>query len=212
MRIAFIAALAASLVAAAPSSADTVLTGTVGPGFSISLEDASGAAVSHLDAGTYTLLVHDLSDEHNFHLSGPGVNVSTDVTFVGDETFTITVGNGTYTFACDPHATRMHGLFTGGTTQPPTTTTPVPAAKPLALAVGPGRRLTAPARLAAGRYAISARDASTTDNLHLKGPGVDRRTGVAFTGQARWTVTLKAGTYRVASDAHRLLARTIVVR
>ncbi len=49
------------------------------------------------------------------------------------------------------------------------------------------------------------------DNLHLKGPGVDRKTGVAFKGQAHWTVTLKAGSYRVLSDAHRALARTIRV-
>jgi hypothetical protein len=55
------------------------------------------------------------------------------------------------------------------------------------------------------------RDASATDNLHLKGKGVDRKTGVAFKGVARWTVTLKAGTYRVSSDAHRTLARTIAV-
>jgi hypothetical protein len=213
MRILLIfAAFAVGLVAAAPTgAADGQLVGTVGPGFTIFLKDSSGAAVRHLDAGTYTLLVHDLSDEHNFHLTGPGVSAITDVEFVGDKTFTITVGDGTYNYVCDPHATRMHGLFTGGATPPPTTTTPAPAPKPLALRVGPGRSLAAPAKLAAGRYAITAKDSSATDNLHVKGPGVDRKTGVAFKGQARWTVTLKAGSYRVFSDAHPTLKRTIRV-
>jgi plastocyanin len=214
MRLALTAAVAAvCLVAAAPTgAADGQLVGSVGPGFGISLKDSSGAAVKHLDAGTYTLLVHDLSEEHNFHLSGPGVDVATDVIATGDQTFTITVTNGTYTFVCDAHSTVMHGSFTGGSTPPPTTTTtPTPAPKPLTLLVGPGRTLAAPAHLAKGRFAITVRDTSAGDNLHLKGPGVDRKTGVAFKGQAHWTVTLKAGSYRVFSDAHRTLTRTIRV-
>ena len=215
MRIALIAvAAAACLVAAGPTAADNIpLVGSVGPGFGISLKDSSGVAVRHLDSGTYTLLVHDLSEEHNFHLSGPGVDIATDVSFTGDQTFTITITNGTYNYVCDVHSATMHGLFTAGSTPPPsTTTTTTPSApKPLALRVGPGRNLATPARLADGRYAITVRDASATDNLHLKGPGVDRKTGVAFKGQVRWTVTLKAGAYRVSSDAHRMLARTIRV-
>jgi hypothetical protein len=215
MRILLLAAtiVLAGLIGVSSTGADNgQLVGSVGPGFGISLKDSSGVAVTHLAAGTYTLLVHDLSEEHNFHLSGPGVDVTTDVAFTGDQTFTITVTNGIYNYICDVHSTTMHGLFTGGTTPPPpTTTTPAPAAKPLTLRVGPGRTLTAPARLAKGRYAITVRDTSAADNLHLKGLGVDRKTGVAFKGQARWTVTLKAGTYRVSSDAHRSLTRTIRV-
>ncbi len=176
MRIALLAAvIAACLVAVAPTGADGgQLVGTVGPGFGIFLKDSSGAAVTHLDAGTYTLLVHDLSEEHNFHLTGPGVDVTADVAFIGDQT-------------------------------------PVPAPRPLTLRVGPGRTLAAPTHLAKGRYAITVRDASAADNLHLKGPGVDRKTGVAFKGVVHWTVTLKAGSYRVFSDAHRTLTRTIRV-
>ena len=215
MRAALIAAaFAFGLVAAAPTgAADGQLVGSVGPGFVISLKDANGADVTHLDPGTYTLLVHDLSDEHDFHLSGPGVDVATDVTFIGDKTFTITVKDGNYSYVCDPHSTRMHGEFTAGNPPPPTTTTTStpPAARPLALRVGPGRTLSAPAKLTAGRYAITVKDASAADNLHLKGAGVDRKTGVAFKGQTSWTVTLKAGSYRAFSDAHRTLARTIRV-
>jgi plastocyanin len=216
MRFALIAtALALGLVAAAPTgAADGQLVGSVGPGFGISVKDASGADVKHLDPGTYTLLVHDLSDEHNFHLSGPGVDVSTDVIFTGDKTFTITVKNGTYNFVCDAHPSRMLGSFTAGDAPPPpttTTTNPPPVVRSLTLRVGPGRTLTVPTKLAAGRYAITAKDGTAADNLHLKGPGVDRKTGVAFKGQVRWTVTLRPGNYRVYSDAHRTLARTIRV-
>ncbi len=213
MRTALLAVVgAACLIAASPTGADNgQLVGTVGPGFGIFLKDSSGAAVTHLAAGTYTLLVHDLSEEHNFHLTGPGVDVTTDVVFTGDQTFTITVSDGTYNYICDVHSSTMHGRFTGGSTPPPTTTTPTSAPMPLTLRVGPGRTLTAPARVAKGRYAITVRDASAADNLHLKGAGVDRKTAVAFKGTARWTVTLKAGSYRVFSDAHPTLARTIRV-
>jgi hypothetical protein len=107
----------------------------------------------------------------------------------------------------------MHGAFAGGTaTLPPPPPPPAPAPRAATLAVGPGERLTAPARLSAGRYAITARDASATDDLHLKGAGVDRKTGIVFKGKVRWAVTLKPGTYRVFSDAHRALTRKISVR
>jgi len=224
MRIALIATVAACLVAVAPISAgrtsavDGQLVGSVGPGFVITLQDASGAKVTHLDPGSYTLLVHDQSDLHNFHLVGPGVDVATDVLDIGDKTFTITVTDGVYNFRCDAHPLLMKGAFAGGTaTLPPpttttTTTTPTPAPRPATLSVGPGQHIAAPAKLTPGRYAITARDSSTTDNLHLKGKGVDRKTGIAFKGKVRWTVTLKAGAYRVFSDAHRTLTRTITVR
>ena len=113
----FLAACAVSLVAVSSTgAADGQLVGSVGPGFTIFLKDSSGVAVTHLDTGTYTLVVHDLSDEHDFHLSGPGVDVLTDVEFVGDKTFTITVKDGTYNYVCDPHSPRMHGQFTVGST------------------------------------------------------------------------------------------------
>ena len=43
------------------------------------------------------------------------------------------------------------------------------------------------------------------------GPGVNKKTGVAFTGTVTWTVTLKAGTYTFRSDAHRALKGTLKV-
>ena len=52
----------------------TVLHGTVGPGFTITLRTARGKVVKKLRPGTYRIRVRDLSPIHNFHLSGPGVN------------------------------------------------------------------------------------------------------------------------------------------
>jgi Copper binding proteins, plastocyanin/azurin family len=87
------------------------LAGSVGPGFEISLVDSGGADVETLAAGTYSLEVNDQSDIHNFHLTGEGVDVSTDVSGTGAETFDVDLAAGTYTFVCDPHASTMSGSF-----------------------------------------------------------------------------------------------------
>jgi plastocyanin len=89
----------------------TVLKGSVGPGFEISLSTADGQSVETLAPGNYKLEVDDQSDIHNFHLSGDRVEVSTDVGTTGTESFDITVTSGTYTFVCDPHSSTMHGSF-----------------------------------------------------------------------------------------------------
>jgi plastocyanin len=92
------------------SGGGTTLTGSVGPGFEISLADADG-----LTAGDYTLTVNDQSSAHNFHLTGPGdVDVSTGVGDEGEETFEVTLEPGEYTYVCDPHASQMRGTFTVG--------------------------------------------------------------------------------------------------
>src|SRR5919202_1571270 len=76
-----------------------LLVGTVGPGFTIDLADANGKHVDTLRPGQYQLLVHDLSDQHNFVLGSKltGARLaSTDVPFVGDQTFTIDLHVGDY--------------------------------------------------------------------------------------------------------------------
>ena len=76
-RISLLAAgLVAALALAAPigaTSSVTKLTGTVGPGFTITLKKGT-AKVKTLKAGTYKITVNDKSNIHNFHLKGPGVN------------------------------------------------------------------------------------------------------------------------------------------
>ena len=89
------------------------LVGTVGPGFTISLKTASGKRVTGLTRGTYALTVKDRSDEHNFHVRGPGLSKSvTGVDFVGTKTVTIRFAGGKYAFVCTPHSDDMRGAIT----------------------------------------------------------------------------------------------------
>jgi plastocyanin len=96
---------------AAPASSATALTGTVGPGFNISLT-AGGKKVTKLKAGTYTIKVSDKSNIHNFHLAGPGLNKTTSVGGTGSQTWTVKLKPGKYHYQCDPHASFMKGDFT----------------------------------------------------------------------------------------------------
>jgi len=99
----------AATTEAGGSGGGTTLNGSVGPGFEISLDGTDG-----LTAGSYTLVVNDQSGAHNFHLTGPGVDVSTEVGTEGEESFDIELQAGEYTFVCDPHASQMNGSFTVG--------------------------------------------------------------------------------------------------
>ena len=93
----------------ATGSSGTTLNGSVGPGFEISLDGTDG-----LTPGSYTLVVDDQSSAHNFHLTGPGVDVSTEVGEEEEESFEIELQAGEYTYVCDPHASQMNGSFTVG--------------------------------------------------------------------------------------------------
>src|SRR5262249_34692564 len=122
--IAAVAAAMGGVVLAVALADGAPLHGSVGPGFAISLKDGSGATVTHLTPGSYALAVDDLSDMHNFHLTGPGVDVGTTVEGTGTQAFNLTLVDGTYTFICDAHPLSMKGSFTvGSATPPPTTTT-----------------------------------------------------------------------------------------
>jgi len=96
---------------ATATPAGSTLKGSVGPGFVISLSTEDGQPVEVLSAGSYTLEVDDQSDIHNFHLTGTDVDVTTDVSATGVESFDVTVTGGTYSFVCDPHAGSMNGSF-----------------------------------------------------------------------------------------------------
>jgi hypothetical protein len=124
------AGLAAAVSVARPASSGGTLQATVGPGYTISL-DQNGAKVTQLDPGTYTIDVSDQSAIHDFHLTGPGVNQSTDIEGTGATTWTVTFANGTYAYVCDAHATTMRGMFTVGSAPAPTTTVAPPQAAPV---------------------------------------------------------------------------------
>ena len=202
---------AAALLAPGTAAADNIrLNGTVGPGPSISLTDASGGRVTQLDAGTYDIVVDDKSADHNFHLFGGSVDVATEVEFVGVRTFTVTLADGAYQFVCDPHASTMKGSFRVGAATVGGGGGGAPAPKRLTGTAGPGFSISmrtaagALARLVgAGSYRITIRDRSKSHNFHLIGPGVNKRTGVGFTGTVTWSLRLRAGTYRFVCDPHR---------
>jgi hypothetical protein len=110
-------AAVAAIFSALPVSAHAAtpkLVGTVGPGYTITLRTAAGATARSVKAGVYAITVRDRSEEHNFHLSGPGVNKWTSVDGVGTKTWRIRIVRGkTYRFVCDPHAEMMRGSLRG---------------------------------------------------------------------------------------------------
>jgi hypothetical protein len=215
------------VLAGAALAAETKVFGTTGPGFSISLRDASGAGITKLDPGPVEFEVDDRSEEHNFHLIGPGgVDVSTPIETTGKQTFKVTLVDGRYTFQCDPHAATMRGSFTVGDVPPPPppTTTPPAVPKPsapvgarLALTVGPsatislktlaGKTVT---RLRPGAYTVLARDRSAIHNARLRGAGAAKTTGVGFVGTRTWRVVLRKGTLVIQCDEHRTAMRKTV--
>ena len=211
-------ALVGAAIAAASS---TTLVGTVGPGFSISLRDSQGNAVTRVQPGEFELEVDDRSEEHNFHLRGPGgVDVSTDVAAVGKQTFKVTLVDGRYTFVCDPHASTMRGTFDVGDVQappPPVTTPTAPVGARLSLTVGPGATISL--RTLAGRkvtllrpgaYTLVVRDRSKSHNARLRGATNARATGVGFVGTKTWRVVLRNGTLVIQCDPHKGTMRQTV--
>lgn len=110
MKIVLLAALCAAIAAPAAFGTSPTLTGTVGPGFTITLKQGS-KTVKSLNAGSYVFKISDKSNIHNFHLTGPGVNKKTSVSGTGSSTWTVTLKEGTYKYVCDPHKAIMHGSF-----------------------------------------------------------------------------------------------------
>jgi hypothetical protein len=201
-----LAAVAAVAVPAGLSAVAGQLNGTVGPDFNINLEFADGTTVTKIDPGTYEIVVRDLSAEHNFHLSGPGVNETTQVDETGTVTWTVTFRDGRYTLVCDPHASQgMRRTFVAGT--PPPEPPPAPKIPKLLATVGPKSTISLRSAtgavlksLKAGTYSITVRDRTKVHNFHLVGKGVNRKTGKAAVGTFTWKVTLAKGVLRFFSD------------
>jgi hypothetical protein len=197
---------------ARPAAKATALTGSVGPGFTISLKDSAGRGVSHLDPGDYTITVQNLNTtaEHNFHLLGPGVDQATPFQ-AGTWTWNVTFTDGTFTFRCDAHPTIMRGSFTVGNPRPP------PVIPKLSGKVGPGRTISLKRgsaivkALKAGTYRVTVKDLTAKDNFHLIGPGVSKKTAVGGKRTVTWKLKFRVGKYTYRSDAHKSLKRTFRV-
>jgi plastocyanin len=79
----------------------------------------------------------------------------------------------------------------------------MPLAKTLGGTVGPAFTISVSKKtMKAGRFTITIRDRGNIHNFHLRGPGVNKRTGVAATGTVMWTVRLRRGTYTFLCDPH----------
>jgi hypothetical protein len=204
-RIGLCALLASLCFPSASAQADNPgLVGLVGTNdaFVISLRDASGNLVTHLDPGTYDIAVSDRSQVHNFHLKGPAVDNATPVEEAQEVTWTVTFVDGRYTFLCDPHSTTLRGYFLVGDVPP----------VQVAGSVGPRKTISLrPKSAQAGPVTFTVNDRSKTDNFHLTGPGVNKKTGVAFRGRATWNLNLAPGRYTYRSDKTKKLRGTFTV-
>ncbi|SRR6266511_3207571 len=120
MSRAILAATAATAVALAiagaalsrPNSTPT-LSGTDGPGFTITVKH-SGASVKTLKAGTYKFVITDKSNFHGFSLDGPHgfAKDFTKIPFVGMKTFIVKLKAGKYKYYCPNHESTMFAHFT----------------------------------------------------------------------------------------------------
>src|SRR4051794_34244288 len=121
--VVFALGLAAAALVVSPRAgahiADGTLSGSVGPGFTISLSESS------VTAGSYTINVSDSATLHNFDFFGPGVSKRTSIGGTGSTSWSVTLQPGTYTFQCDAHADSMNGTLTvtSATTTTAATTT-----------------------------------------------------------------------------------------
>lgn len=205
-RIALVTLFAALVLPSAVAQADNPrLVAVVGTNeaFVISLRDAAGNVVGKLDPGTYDIAVSDRAETHNFHLKGPGVDTSTPIGDKQETTWTVTFTDGRYTFVCDAHASVMRGYLLAGNV----------ATTSLAGSVGPRKTISLkPKSALPGPAAIAVNDRSATDNFHLSGPGVNRKTGVKTRVRATWSVNLVPGVYTYRSDKTKKLRGTLIVR
>jgi plastocyanin len=108
--------IAAAGLASVSLAATPKLTGTVGPGYTITLTKA-GKKVTKLKAGTYTFVINDKSTMHSYGLDGPKgfAKDFTTVPFKGTKTFTVKLKVGKYKYYCSAHESTMFGHFTVGT-------------------------------------------------------------------------------------------------
>jgi hypothetical protein len=213
------------------AAVSSTLHGSVGPGFDISLTYDDGSPVASPPPGSYRIVVNDLTSDHNFHLLGPGVDMSTGTEQIGSVTWNVTLQNNSqYIFQCDTHPAEMNGIFTIGsvkapppssttTSTGPTHTTPTPI--PLTLLTGSvnssaaklefgGKRVSS---LKAAKYRVTITDSSAKAGFKLQRIGLAAKslTGESFVGRHTVVLILAAGKWKYYSSAHAASALTFTV-
>jgi hypothetical protein len=140
-----------------PPSTQPDLIFTVGPDAHMATFYADGRKLTNLPPGTYNVQVHDLSANHNLHLTGPGIDEKTSVADIEHPVWRLTFRAGTYRLKCDVHPTTVKASFTVSTTAPPVPHCKVP--KLVGRGLTPARRAIRAAHCSVGRirYARSKR-------------------------------------------------------
>ena len=82
-------------------------------------------------------------------------------------------------------------------------------ARSVSLTTSDGERVV---RLQPNTYRFVVKDLTRTQNFHLIGPSVNRRTRVPAKVTATWTIYLEPGTYTYRSDRRPGLSATFTVR
>ena len=129
---ALLAALVVAVFGAFPGQlVNERLIGTIGPAATISLTDEGSNPVGTIPPATYDIEVSDLSEFHNFHLTGPGVDERTAVPETGTTvTWTRALASGSYHYECEVHPLTMFGDFTVSGSPPPPPPPPPPPLPP----------------------------------------------------------------------------------
>jgi hypothetical protein len=94
-------------------SATPVLSGTDGPGYTITLKK-SGKLVKTLKAGSYMFVINDKSNIHGYSLDGPHgfARDFTKIPFVGKKSVLVKLKAGKYKYYCPNHESIMFAHFT----------------------------------------------------------------------------------------------------
>ena len=150
----------------------------------------------------------DLSDEHNFRLFGPGVEEFTPVETTATVTWTVTFREGALHGPVRPAPWKCSRNSPAG--EPPTGDHDAEAVEGGAdaeaarhrrpeehdLAAERRRCRPAPRRRGGGRTRSSFATGRSSDNFHLVGKGVNKKSAVAGTGTTTWKLKLAKGLLR----------------
>ena len=74
----------------------------------------NGQKVRTIPAGTYTFVIHDYSQIHNFALGSQTANkrlFTTGIKWIGTRRYTLRLAPGRYAYACSAHFRTMNGTF-----------------------------------------------------------------------------------------------------